>query len=330
MRPPTAPALMKIALITPAPPRTRLGNRNTALRWARMLRALGCRVRVEVEWNGAAADMMIALHARRSHAAIAGYAEKFPDRPLVVVLTGTDLYRDIDVDANAQRSLCLATRLVTLHDLVDGRLRRQRDKVRVVVQSAGRGTRIPPLRSCFEVLVSGHLRDEKDPFRAAAALAYLPAASRIRVTHIGGALEPAYEAQARDWMGRDSRYRWLGERTHGNAMALMRRARLMIISSKMEGGANVVCEALANGTPVIASRIPGNVGMLGKDYAGFFPCGDEQALAALLARAETDPAFYAQLRRQCLARRPLVSPRHEQAALKRLLDEFREPVKNAR
>jgi len=312
---------MNIVLITPARPHTRLGNRNTAMRWARMLRDLGHRVRVQVEWDGKPADVMIALHARRSHDAIARFAERYPGRALVVVLTGTDLYRDIDTDADAQHSLRVATRLVTLHDLVDGRLRKERAKVRVVVQSADVGSRVPALSSCFEVIVSGHLRDEKDPLRAAAALDHLPHDSRIRVTHIGRALEPALGTAATAWMARTPRYRWLGERSHAEALRLVRRARLMVISSKMEGGANVVCEALAAGTPVIASRIPGNVGMLGKDYAGYYPCGDERRLAALLRKAETDAAFYALLKRQCAARRRLVSPRSERAALKRVLDE---------
>lgn len=316
---------MNIALITPARPHTRLGNRNTAMRWAHMLRGLGHRVRVQVAWDGKPADAMIALHARRSHDAISRFAHRHPDRPLVVVLTGTDLYRDIDIDADAQESLRLATRLVMLHEPVDGRLRGHRAKIRVVVQSAQTTAAVPPLSSCFEVLVSGHLRDEKDPLRAAAALEHLPQDSRIRVTHIGGALDPVLGAAAAAWMARDRRYRWLGERSHAESLRLMRRAKLMVISSKMEGGANVVCEALAAGTPVIASRVPGNIGMLGKDYAGYYPCGNERRLAALLHKAETDRTYYALLKRQCAARRKMVSPRAERAALKRLMQDIQEP-----
>src|SRR3979490_694490 len=111
---------MKIALITPAGARSRSGNRHTATRWAAMLRSLGHRVRVSVRWDGRAADAMIALHARRSHASIARFRERFPASPLVVVLTGTDLYRDIRTDRDAQASLVLADRLVVLQDM--GRL----------------------------------------------------------------------------------------------------------------------------------------------------------------------------------------------------------------
>lgn len=313
---------MKIALVTPAPPRTRLGNRNTAVRWAHFLRELGHDVRVQTAWNGEPADAMIALHARRSHSSIRSYAETHPRRPLVVVLTGTDLYRDIDDDADARLSLRLATRLVVLHELTDGRLREEREKVRVVYQSAQPVRRPAPLSSCFEIIVSGHLRGEKDPFRAAAALRHLPDGSRIRVTHIGGALDPSMAREAQAWMARSPRYRWLGERPHGAAVRLLARARLMVISSRMEGGANVVCEALAVRTPVIASRIPGNVGMLGEDYAGYYDFGNERALAALMARAETEPEYRQALARQCAARRSLVTPRNEREALRRLLAEL--------
>lgn len=312
---------MKVALITPAVGHARNGNRNTAYRWASFLRELGHAVKVEREWGGAAADLMIALHARRSHASIRAYAARFPEHPLVVTLTGTDLYRDIKVDADARESLALATRLVVLHGLGARALpARYRAKTHVIVQSARRAVASRPLARCFEVCVSGHLREEKDPFRTAAALHFLPAESRVCVTHLGGALSTAMAAQARKWMAREPRYRWLGERPHGQALRLLARSRLMVISSRMEGGANVVCEALAAGIPVIASRVPGNVGMLGTRYPGYYPVGDEHALARLIARAERDAAYYRSLLRACAARAPLVTPGRERRALKTVLD----------
>src|SRR5262250_1432122 len=96
---------MKIALITPAGARSRSGNRHTAVRWAAMLRSLGHAVRVATRWDGRAADAMIALHARRSHDAVVRFRERFPASPLVVALTGTDLYRDIRTDKDARASL---------------------------------------------------------------------------------------------------------------------------------------------------------------------------------------------------------------------------------
>lgn len=307
---------MNIALVTPAGPRSRYGNRNTAVRWARMLRARGHRVTVQQSWNGRSADLLLALHARRSHDSIVRFAERFPERPLIVALTGTDLYRDIRTDVNAQESLELATRLIVLQDQglleLPPRLRR---KTGIVYQSCDRIERRPGLDDSFEIIVSGHLRAEKDPFRAAAALQYLPRDSHIRITHIGGARTPEFAATARRWMQREPRYHWLGEVTHRRALTLLARSRAMVISSLMEGGANVVSEALVARTPVIASRIPGNTGLLGVDYRGFFPAGNARALARLLARIEADTQFLATLRRQCAVRRRRITPARESRAL---------------
>jgi putative glycosyltransferase (TIGR04348 family) len=309
-----------IVLITPAGPRSRYGNRNTAVRWAGFLRELGHRVALRVTWDGSPAQLMIALHARRSHDSIARFRAAFPDRPLALVLTGTDLYRDIQVDADARRSLRLADRLVVLQEMGLKELPLPlRRKTSVIYQSAREPALRAPLKSCFEVVVSGHLREEKDPFRAAAALHLLPRDSRIRITHIGGAMTEAMAREARSWMRRESRYHWLGERPHWEAVGLIGRSRVMVISSRMEGGANVVCEALAAGVPVIASRISGNIGMLGRGYSGYFAAGNEEALARMLARAEGDPIFLRKLHGQTAGRRHLVRPRREKRALARLL-----------
>jgi putative glycosyltransferase (TIGR04348 family) len=316
---------MKIALVTPARPVAHSGNRNTAQRWALLLRELGHRVRVLTAWDGKPADLMIALHARRSHDSIAAFAAAYPQRPLVVILTGTDLYQDIRRDAKARLSLKLATRLVVLQDQGPAELARGlRAKTRVIYQSTLPITHAPPLQSCFEVCISGHLREVKDPFRLAAALQHMPSQSRIRAMQIGGAMSPAMQREAQLWMHREPRYHWLKEMTHGAALRRLARARLMVISSRMEGGANVVTEALAAGVPIIASRIAGNIGMLGRGYAGYYPPGDERALARLLWRAESDSEFYGRLRRLCMARRYLIRRKREKDALRRLLKEFQD------
>lgn len=103
---------------------------------------------------------------------------------------------------------------------------------------------------------------------------------------------------------------------------MIAKSRLMVLSSRMEGGANVISEALVEGVPVLASRIPGSVGLLGQDYAGYFPVGDTAALAELLRRAETEPVFYGHLRAACTKRARLFEPGRELSAWRQVLREL--------
>jgi putative glycosyltransferase (TIGR04348 family) len=315
---------MQIALITPFLPAARNGNAHTAVRWNRFLRQAGHRVTMAVAWDEQPADLMIALHARRSHAAISRYTTRYPERPVILMLTGTDIYRDIHSDADAQDSLTLAHSIVALQE--QGPLELPvaiRPKACAIYQSSPRlAPAKRPVRS-FDIAVVAHLRDEKDPFRAALAAQKLPAASRIRIHHIGGPLQPGMAEQAQQLAADIPRWRWLGALSHSETRRRIARSHLLVLSSRMEGGANVICEAVMAGTPVLATRIPGNIGMLGTDYAGYFPFGDEVALAELMSRAETDPDFYRTLLDQCAARAPLFEPAQEAAAVQALVDKYR-------
>ena len=323
---------MRIHLITPAKPGSRAGNRATAVRWAGHLRALGHRVRVATEYRGEAADAMVALHAWRSARSIERFARVYPGRPLIVALTGTDIHRfQFSHPRPTRRSMALADVLVTLHGEVAAHVpARFRHKISVVYQSAkplvaglhapsARPKQPKPSSRRFEICVIGHLRAEKDPLRTAYAARRLPASSRVRVTQLGQAIGPEWERKAKEEERKNPRYRWLGEVAHARVRAVMGRSRVMVISSAMEGGANVVSEAAVAGLPVIASRIPGNVGLLGRGYAGYFPLRDEKALARLLGRAEENPGFLARLERAVRARAGLFRPTRERAMLKALI-----------
>jgi putative glycosyltransferase (TIGR04348 family) len=305
---------MRIALVTPAGPGARNGNRHTALRWATFLRAAGHRVEVAVQWEpDSRVDAMLALHARRSYASIKTFSS---DKLLVVALTGTDVYRDIHASAEAQESLELAHRLIVLQPRAAAELpARLRRKVKVVVQSSSTRLRHDPVKGKFRVCVIGHLRAEKDPLRTFAALSHL-SERNVEVIHLGAPLDAELAAEAQAAMQREPRYRWLGSLPHARALKWLASSHAMVISSRMEGGANVVCEALRIGVPVLASRIPGNVGLLGGSYPGYFPLEDEKALARLIRRACTDAKFYRKLKTGVAARRQLAAPKAEARALR--------------
>jgi putative glycosyltransferase (TIGR04348 family) len=325
---PGNPAHINVHLITPAAPGSRAGNRATATRWANRLRELGCRVRIfgsadRPGKSGKSPDLVLTLHAWRSHQAIRAWRSAFPDRPLILVLTGTDIYRfqfshpDITLE-----SLQAADALIGLHDCVhDDIPARFHSRLHIVHQSAEPlPSRAPaPGVRQFEVLVAGHLREEKDSLRSAYAARNLPTDSRLRVIQLGGAHSEAWAEAARAEMQRNPRYRWLGERPRWQVRRWMSRSRLMVISSRMEGGANVVSEACVAGLPILASDIPGNRGLLGEDYAGYFPVADTEALRARLLRAEAEPAFLETLRRQVCARAPLFQPGAERQGLARAI-----------
>jgi putative glycosyltransferase (TIGR04348 family) len=315
---------MRIRLVTPAPPRSRAGNRATAARWAAILRALGHRVDVSLDYDGGTADLMVALHAWRSADAIARFAERHPDRPLVVALTGTDAYRFIHSHPEPTlRSVALADRLVGLHDLIGETLPPEhRAKLRVIYQSARLIARRSPVKTSFRVCVAGHLREEKDPLRPAYAVRDLPAVSRLRVEHYGGAHTSEWAQMAQTEMATNPRYRWHGEIGHDRLRRVYASSHLLALPSRMEGGANVISEAVVAGLPVVASRIAGSVGLLGADYPGYYPVEDTEGLRALLLHAESDPAFHADLAARCAARRELFTPERERAGWESLLREL--------
>jgi putative glycosyltransferase (TIGR04348 family) len=307
---------MKIAITVPQSAVPRSGNRHTAARWARFLKAMRHRVRVVTEWRGGTDDLLLALHARKSFSSVLRFSERRPDAPIIVALTGTDLYRDIRTSPEARQSLGLAARLIVLQEEglreLSPFLRR---KTAVVFQSSDAHLRHAPERSVFRVAVIGHLREEKDPFRAVMALRGIERSAPVEVVQLGAALDAEMRSRAQAWKRLEPRYHWLGSVPHGAAMRWLASSHVLVVSSLMEGGANVICEAARIGAPVLASRVPGNVGMLGRDYPGYFPVRDHRALARLLERCRRDRTFYARLKSAVLGRRGRFAPSAERSAL---------------
>jgi putative glycosyltransferase (TIGR04348 family) len=307
--------MARIFIVTPARPGARSGNLHTATRWAAMLRSAGHRVALGIAWNGETCDALIALHARRSYDSVLRYHDARPGAPLVVVLTGTDLYQDLPRSAEARRSLELADRLIVLQEAALLELKPAlRRKAKIVYQSTDTRLRHAPPRGRFRVAVVGHLREVKDPFRAALALSHLPGLP-LEVVHVGGALEEKYAREARRLMQRDARYRWIGSVPHARALCWIARSHVLVVSSVMEGGANVIAEAARIGTPVLASRVSGNVGMLGSRYPGLYPLYDEARLAALIGKSCTSKIFRKTLEQAQRARRARFAPASERSAL---------------
>jgi putative glycosyltransferase (TIGR04348 family) len=313
----------RVRIVSPALAGANNGNWHTAARWQRFLSAQAD-VDIAVAWNGEERDALIALHARRSADSIARWHAAHPARPLAVVLTGTDLYRDLaGGDASAAHSLKCASHLAVLQSEALHRLDASaRAKARVVLQSAPLLLHPQKSRSATQFVAVGHLRAEKDPLTLMRAALALPDAPPMEVVHVGNALDESLADEARRTMDACPRYRWLGGLPPGEARDRIARAHALVHPSRIEGGANVVVEALRSRVPVLASRIDGNVGLLGTDYDGYFPVGDHRALAALMQRHAADPAFAARLAAQCAARESLYAPEAEEAAVKGLLDDM--------
>ncbi len=322
---------MKILLITPALPHSRAGNRVTAIRWKNILTELGYKVTVkssaeDISDDSEKNDIMLALHAWRSATSINYFKQQFPKKPLIVALTGTDLYRFIHTHSKPTlRSISQADALITLHNLAHLAIPKSaRKKVHVIYQSADLIKRkTTKNKRYFDVCVIGHLREEKDPLRTAYAVRKLPEHSRIRIKQYGKAHTSIWAKRAEKEMQINLRYKWYGEVPHWKINQLYTNADLMVLSSKMEGGANVISEACTAGLPVIASDIDGSIGLLGESYPGYYPSGDTQSLSKLLMKSEVDKLFLATLTKACQSKASLFTYKKEKSSLKKLFNKLK-------
>jgi putative glycosyltransferase (TIGR04348 family) len=248
------------------------------------------------------------------------FHKHYLDKPIVLVLTGTDLYRDMAMHGEVIRSMEIADKLIVLQSAaLESIPLHLRHKAQVIYQSVSVYIAPSIASPDFQVTVIGHLREEKDPFCIARSLPFIPADSKISVLHLGMAMNEQMERTAWEYNENLKRYQWIGELSHADALKMLSKSCLLVISSRMEGGAHVVSEAIALGVPVIASDIPGNRGLLGDDYLGYYPVGNEAALASLLYRCETMPDFYSALKKQIDIRKDLISPQREMQSIQELI-----------
>ena len=313
---------MKIILITPALPHSRSGNRATAIRWRNILRYLGHQVHVDTIFKNGKYDAMVALHSWRSADSIQKFNDLYPDLPLIVALTGTDLYKFIKTHPKKTlNSIAIADELVALHDLAYQAIpKRYHQKLSVIYQSAKSLKRqVKKNKKHFDICIVGHLRDEKDPLRAAYAVRNLPSESKIRVRQFGKAHDEKWADMAKQEMGQNPRYHWYGEVPHWKIRKEYASAQLMVLSSRMEGGANVISEACVAGLPVIASNIAGSIGLLGRSYPGYYTVGKTNALREQLLKAEMDHAYLRILQKLCKKKSPLFDYKKETKSWKQLL-----------
>jgi putative glycosyltransferase (TIGR04348 family) len=311
-----------IVIVSPALHDANNGNWQTAKRWAKLL-SKHHRTRIARDWPDAAAqsdDIMLALHARRSAPSVQAWAKQRGSAALVVVLTGTDLYRDILTDIDAQASLDAAARLVVLQPLgIQALSPEYRTKAHVVVQSTTTRKTLNKTQRVLRAVMVGHLRDEKSPQTLFAAALLLRAREDITIEHIGAGLDETLAQDAINTEAACAAFHWAGALKHSQTRVKIQRAHVLVHTSKMEGGAHVIMEAVCSGTPVIASDIAGNVGMLGENYQGYFPVGNGQALATMLERCKDEPQFIDTLKSQCAQRALLFAPQAEASALLRVI-----------
>lgn len=338
---------MKIALITPAPPRTDLGHDVTGRRWQTTLQDLGHEVDLGYNYGEGEYiyeeegdhDVLIALGAANSGPAIEFFDEFFPDKPLIVAATGRDAYRRLPSDTDVHYNLERADAIVCFEQQAAGELTGDfGDTLYIIPPSFGAleedrkarqtedGHQVPMAdqpeaeANNFWVAVLAHLNDDNDPLRAAKAAAGLPDESRIFINHVGRAEASDWEQQARRESQENSRYDWRGEVPRSEALAVLGGSDLLVTSAALASGPNTIVEAIGMGTPPLVSDIPGHVGLLGEEYPGLFKPGDTEALTSMMRRVERDNRFRRELGQALLERQANFEPDEERARWSHLLE----------
>ena len=264
---------MKVCISSPYSLAEPKGNSVTAQRIAGLLRSRGIDARASHGFDGGAADLLVSLHAVKGANAVQEYRRAYPRGKVLVLITGTDIYQSLPAGSE-EGEFCLqeAAAIVVPFGRMIGHLAPKWRSKAVVVPSSLEPLNVcaSPRKSPFVISVIGHLRDVKRPFLTIEAISRHPEWREAEVWQIGQALSDQFAQTARQWEERDRRYRWYGGVPRVQCLQLCAQSHLTVNSSELEGGANAVLEAMTLGVPILASRIDGNIGLLGEDYEGYF------------------------------------------------------------
>jgi glycosyltransferase involved in cell wall biosynthesis len=273
---------------------------------------------------------LLALHAEKSERAVSAFAARCPGRPILLALGGTDAYAEGGWSAASTRALDLATAILCFHELLAERLDRPAWRAKAwllrpsaePIEAAERAALCRPAPP-FRALLLANLRAVKAPLLAALASELLPADLPLEIEHYGLPLDPRLQTELERLAS--PRCRFLGPLAPAAARQALARCHLLLNTSAAEGASNALVEALASGIPVLASRVPGNLGLLGPAHPGLFPPGDAGALAEALIRFTRDAHFRAELGAASRSLAPRHQPAEELASWRALLSRLAAP-----
>lgn len=310
---------MKICVASPYPLSELKGNSVTTHRIVEILNVAGFEARGSHGFDGAPADILISLHAFKGEQAVRDFQRRCPDGKVIVLITGTDLYVDLP-EGRGLESLETTDAIAITHEEARASMPAIfHDKLHIVPSCI----EIPEIQAKpnaeqFVISIVGHLRSVKRSFLTIEAVAKHPEWD-VEVWQMGEALDEGMSDVACDWEESDSRYKWLGGLPREQSLEVCSQSSLTVNSSLLEGGANTVLEAMTMGVPILASCIEGNVGLLGRDYPGYFEGEDIGSKLAEIIAGKHDLNEWVSLAK---TRLPLFSRESEEAAWKKIFAEL--------
>ena len=315
---------MNILILYPDNKNVITGNLCSALQYQKILQGLGYSVEVDFKYTGQRAEVLIAINAAKKNSEIIEFKARNSNAKIVSVLSGTDIYPD-PLEKTIE-SMKLSNALVALQP--DGLLKVPecyREKTFLIYQSVESIINVSnPMNhiSEFRVTLIANIRSVKDPLVAPYACKHLPVSSKIKIVHIGYCLEKDLGDILIKENENNKRYNWMGGLNELETRKILSQSNVLLITSKNEGAGRVVGEAIELEIPIISTRNPGVLGVLGDDYKGYYPVSNSKVLSKILMRAEDDVDFLGSLNEQCQSKAHLFSPEVEKQSWSKLISEI--------